>query len=164
MTSDGRVRLVSLAIAVVSVALFTIIVAWRREPVVVPLSLGQSRELTEAQEQTIEMIKQLNGYLISLATLMFGGLGFYLTQHRPSLRMPQQTAFFAAACLLVLSFWFATMTYSQVATELAQNLIALVPGRSRVLYYVEMEVTTAGAAAVLLLALFSDTVTRQKGS
>jgi hypothetical protein len=158
-----RDRLFSASIAFVCVALLVLIVSWWREPTVVTRSLGETHHLSEAEEQTIAMIKELNGYLISMTTLMFGGLGWYLTQHRPSPTMWLQTAFFSASALLAVSFWYAAMTYAELTAELGQNLIGLVARESRVLYYVEMEVTACGVAAVLILIIFADTVTRPKG-
>ena len=70
-----RGRVLSLMIAIISVALMSVVVSWWREPTVIVTSLGETRELTEVQEQTIDIVKELNGYLISLTTLMFGGLG-----------------------------------------------------------------------------------------
>lgn len=64
----------------------------------------------------------------------------------------------------MLSFWYAAMTYAELTAELGQNLIALVPRQSRVLYYVEMEVAASGVAAALILTIFADTVTRHKAS
>jgi hypothetical protein len=164
VTARGRrERVLSAAIALVSIVLLLTIVSWWREPLVVPASLGAEHELTEAQEQAIDMVKELNAYLISMTTLMFGALGWYLTHHRPSPTMWLQTGFFSAAGLLVVSFWFAAMTYAELTAELGQNLIGLVARHSRVLYYLEMEVAAAGAATVLILVIFADTVTRQKG-
>jgi hypothetical protein len=157
-----RGRVLSLMIAIISVALMSVVVSWWREPTVIVTSLGETRELTEAQEQTIDIVKELNGYLISLTTLMFGGLGWYLTQQRPSPTMPLQTAFFSAACLLVMSFRFAAMTYAELTSELGQNVLGLVAGQSRVLYYLELQVIACGTAAVLILVIFADVVTRQK--
>lgn len=157
-----RERLLALAMALVSVALLVRLVAWWREPVVLPASLGEQHELTGAQQQTIDMVKELNGYLISMTTLMFGGLGWYLTQHRPSPGMWLQAAFFAAAALLAVSFWYAGMTYAELTAELGQNLIGLVARHSRVLYDLEMEMTASGVAALLILVIFADTVTRAK--
>jgi hypothetical protein len=157
-----RQRLIALGIAVVCVALFVLIVSWWRDPTVRTDSLGEKHELSPAQEQTIAVVKELNGYLISMTTLMFGGLGWYLTQHRPSPTIWLQTGFFAAAALLAVSFWYAAMTYAELTAELGQNLIGLIAGESRVLYYLEMEVTACGAAAILILIIFADTVTRQR--
>ena len=76
--------------------------------------------------------------------------------------MPLQTAFFSAACLLVMSFRFAAMTYAELTSELGQNVLGLVAGQSRVLYYLELQVIACGTAAVLILVIFADVVTRQK--
>ena len=159
-TSLHRERMLSLAIAFVAVGLVVRVATWWYEPVVVAASLGERHELTGAQEQTIGMIKELNSYLISLTTLMFGGLGWYLTRRRRSSGIVLQTAFFGAAALLAVSFWYAAMTYAELATELGQNLVGLVAKHSRVLYDLEMEVTTSGIAALLILVIFADTVTR----
>jgi len=157
-----RDRLLALSIALVCVVLLIIVVSWWREPTVNTRPLGEKHELTDAQGQTITVIKDLNGYLISMTTLMFGGLGWYLTQHRPSPTMWLMAAFYAAAALLAVSFWYAAMTYAELTAELGQNLIGLVANESRILYYLEMEVTACGVAAVLILIIFADTVTRQR--
>jgi hypothetical protein len=161
-SSTRRERLLALCIAIVCVALLVLIVSWWREPTVVTRSLGEKHELNPAEEQTIAVVKELNGYLISMTTLMFGALGWYLTQHRPSPTMWLQTGFLSAAALLAVSFWYAAMTYAELTSELGQNLIGLVARESRVLFYLEMEVTACGLAAVLILIIFADTVTRQR--
>ena len=151
-----------MAIAFVAVWLLMSVATWWSEPAVVAVSLGDRHELTGAQEETIAMVKELNGYLISMTTLMFGGLGWYLTRRQRSSGTALQAAFFGAGALLAVSFWYAAMTYAELTAELGQNLIGLVAKHSRILYDLQMEVTASGIAALLILIIFADTVTRQK--
>lgn len=163
MSPTARVRRVSaLIVAVAAVIVLWRVAAWWREPKALLLPLGHDSAVADAQDKTIDMVKELNAYLISMTTLLFGGLGWYLTKHpRPS-AFWVQAAFFGAAACLVASFWNAAMTYAEMTTELGQNVIGLIAGKSRVLYYLELEVMACGAAAILILAIFADSVTMQK--
>jgi len=97
-----------------------------------------------------------------MTTLLFGGLGWYLTKHPRASTFWVQAFFFGAAACLVVSFWQAAMTYAEMTSELGQNVIGLIAGKSRVLYHLELEVMACGAAAVLILAIFADSVTMQR--
>ncbi len=118
--------------------------------------------LVDAQTQALAMVKELNSYLISLSTLIVGGVGWYLSQYRSALRPAiTRTAFFFAVGLMGLAAWYAFQTYAQIVTELAQDVIALTPGQSRILWYLQLESASCGIGILLLLLIFADAVTRK---
>lgn len=101
------------------------------------------------------MITELNKFLISLSTLMFGALGFYLTQYGDTPpNVWEKIAFLTSFFLLGGTYYFAFRVYSQLAAELAQDALALRPGQSRVLYCLEMEFWCSIGASFILLSIF----------
>jgi preprotein translocase subunit SecG len=65
-------------------------------------------------------------------------------------------AFLFVVILLGLTYLFSYKTYSQVTAELAQNALGLIPGKSRILYHLEMEFWTfLGASITILVILIS---------
>jgi len=149
--------------AAVLVAAFAMMVPDWRDPGFVNLVDVVDGHLTNSQEQTITMVKELNSYLISITTIIFGGLGWYLTHNKSGMRpLFTRTALFTCAGLVSLAAWYAFKTYSELASELSQNSLALLPGGSRVFYYVELECIACGIAALLMLLIFADAVTRRR--
>jgi len=118
--------------------------------------------LTEAQTQTLNMIKELNAYLISMTTLLFGGLGWYLSQFRPTSSPLIRAVFFSTVGFLALAFWYAAMTYGQITSDLSKNELNVTPGSSWILSYLELEFAACAVAGVLMLLVFADAVTRGK--
>ena len=163
MSSTAKARRLSaLIVALAAVIVLYLVAAWWRDTKPLLVSLGQESNVTDAQDKTIDMVKELNGYLISMTTLLFGGLGWYLTKHPRASTFWVQAFFFGAAACLVVSFWQAAMTYAEMTSELGQNVIGLIAGKSRVLYHLELELMACGAAAILILAIFADSVTMQR--
>ena len=144
------------------VLLFAVIVHWLREPDAVNLEGLANGALTDAQAQALDMVKELNAYLVSMVTLMFGGLGWYLSQYRVSSGPLLRGIFFSTVGLLALAYWYAGRVYAEIAAELAQQALGVQPGASRILYWLELEFAAAGFAGVLVLLVFADAVTRRK--
>ena len=118
--------------------------------------------LKDAQTQTLTMVKELNSYLISLTTLIVGGVGWYFSHYRSVLRpVIARVIFFFVVGLIALAAWYAFQTYAEIVGELAQNSVALAPAHSLILWFVTVEATACGIAALLLLGLFADAVTRK---
>lgn len=152
-----------IAIALILVAGFSVAVSRWREPDFVNYQELNGGDLSEAQEQTLTMAKELNSYLISTTTLIFGALGWYLTQYRAAVRPGvTRVAFFTAIGLMSVAAWYAYQTYAQIVSELAQDALAVTPGQSRILYYFELESAACGAGALLMLMVFADAVTRKR--
>ena len=155
-------RLIPLGAALVVVAAFWIAAPHWLEPRFVDLAKLADGSLTDSQSSAIDMVKELNGYLVSTTTLLLGGLGWYLSQYRPPTSRVVHAAFFASVGFVILALIYAGLTDVQLADELAQTSIALTPGTSRILYYLEMEIWTCGISAVLMLGVFTDAVTKGK--
>lgn len=128
---------------------------FNKKPIFVDFQALESGQLNEAQKQTISITTELNKFLVSLGTLMFGTLGFYLAKYKREIQIRLvSSAFFGALVLLGITYYYAFRVYSQLATELSQNALATIPGKSKILYYLEMEFWTALGAAFTLLFLF----------
>jgi len=141
---------ISLAIVILSIRFW-----FKRDPAFVDLEALAGGNISEVKKQTLTMITELNKFLISLSTLMFGALGFYLTQFKnPPPNVYIKIAFLTSFLLLGGTYYFAFRVYSELAGELAQDALALRPGRSKVLYGLEMEFWCSIGASFILLAIF----------
>ena len=162
LTLDKFPRLIPLLVALVAMSGYAIVAQWRWYPPLVDLTALANGAITEAQGQAVDMVKELNTYLVSTTTLLLGGLGWYLSQYKPPKSRIVHTAFFASVAFLTLALVYAGMTNVELTDELAQNSLALDPGRSSILFYLEREIWTCGIAAVLMLGVFTDAVTKGK--
>ena len=155
-------RLVPRVIALVAMATYAGLAQWSWYPPLVDLTPLTNGAITDAQGQSVDMVKELNTYLVSTTTLLLGGLGWYLSQYKPPTSPIVHAAFFTSVAFVVLALIYAGMTNVELTDELAQNSLALVPGRSSILFYLEREIWTCGIAAVLMLGVFTDAVTKGK--
>jgi hypothetical protein len=86
---------------------------------------------------------------------MFGAIGFYLTKYRQEIRVNWVgPAFLISLVLLGLVHYYGFRVYTQLITELSQNALAIRPGQSRILYYLQMEFWTSLGTSLILLFLF----------
>jgi hypothetical protein len=155
-------RLIPLAAAVALVAAF-----WYWAPHWIHFSFDDLKSpdggsLTDTQSSAIDMVKELNNYLVSTTALLLGGLGWYLSQYKTPTSKIVHAAFFASVGFVALALVYAGLTDVQLADELAQSSLALTPGRSSILYYLEIEVWACVIAAILMLAVFTNAVTKGK--
>lgn len=135
--------------------LVVIYFAFKSKPVFVNYNNLVSGDLSEAQKQTITLSTELNKFLVSLSTLMFGVLGFYLAHYRKEIQVRWvATAYFLTLILLGLTYYFTFRVYSQLTSDLAQNAFAMIPENSRVLYYLEMSFWTSAGSSLILLLIF----------
>ncbi|MFI5329822.1 MAG: hypothetical protein ACHQ2F_02125 [Desulfobaccales bacterium] len=111
--------------------------------------------LNDAQKHTISMVTELNKFMISITTLLFGVLGFFLINYRKKIHIWwTASAYFISLILLSFANFWAFLVYSQLAYEFAQNTLAMTPGKSKTLYYLEMSFWTSAGASLILLFLF----------
>jgi len=155
-------RLVPLVVSIVLMGVYAWLTYALRHPPFVDLTTLKDGVVSAAQSQAVSMVKELNTYLVSTTTFLLGGLGWYLSQYKPPKSMVVHTAFFASVAFLTLAYMYAGLTNVELTDELAQNSLALKPGGSLVLYYLEMEIWTCGIASVLMLGVFTDAVTKGK--
>ncbi len=112
-------------------------------------------DLNEAQKQAISIIVELNKFLVSIGTLMFGVLGFYLTAYRDKIQAKCiAISYFMALILLSCTYYFSFNVYSELTKDLASNSLLLTPGLSPVLYFLEMAFWTSAGSALILLFIF----------
>lgn len=118
-------------------------------------------KLSDVEKQTITMWTELNKYLISIATLMFGVLGFYLTIYRREFQIKWLTPpIIIVIIFLGFTYYYAFMVYSEIANELGQNALARNPERSRIFYYLKMEFWTSLNASITMLLIFAYLIIR----
>jgi len=115
-----------------------------------PLEAGK---LNEAQRQTIMTATELNKLLITINTVTITVLGFYLKYFQKKISNKWfSIAYAIAVILLPASIYFAVRVYSQIISELAQEISGLIPGQSRVLHLLEMAFWTSfGSISITLL-------------
>ena len=146
----------------------TIMMYYRESPFLPPdeVVMIPNGELTDAQEATIQMIVELNKFLVSIPTLLLGAVGFYLKHYRAQLPTRSSgCAFLVALVQLLAAYYFAFQTYVALTSELAQEVLHLYPGRSEILFNIEMEFwATAGATLVLATILLVGHVTNSESS
>lgn len=125
------------------------------EPIFVDYNDLEMGGLSDAQQHALTMATELNKYLISLATLIFGALGLYLARYMTAIpRLTLWLSLPVIVLLLCLTYYYGFATYEQFTAALTQNAFALLPGRSRALYYLEMEFWACLAASIAMFALF----------
>lgn len=149
----GNILIILLIIVAIGLNIYLGI---KRKPKFIDLKDLPSGGLNEAQKQAISMVTETNKFLISLSTLMFGAVGFYLTQYKEYFKTESiiKVAFLSSFIFLGLSYYFAFKAYAQSLSELAQDAIAMKPHKSDTLYYLEMQFWTSISASLILLSIF----------
>ena len=155
-------RLLPLLVAAYVVGAVAIVAPRITEPSGPMLAPVRDGALTPAQAYTLDIVKQLNSFLVSMTTLMFGSLGWYLSQYRSSIAPLTRAVFFSTVGFLALAFWYAAQTYAETVAELSQNVLGVTPGESRILFYLQLEFAVCAIAGVLILLVFADAVTRSE--
>ena len=153
-------QLLPLIVAAYVVGAFAVVAPRVAEPNGPSLAAVPGGTLTPAQTYTLDLVKEFNSFLISMTTLMFGALGWYLSQYRPAVAPLTRAIFFSTVGFLALGFWYAAQTYAETAAELSQNVLGVTPGESRILFYLQLEFVVCGIAGMLILLVFADAVTR----
>jgi len=140
------------------IVLFVLLVLFTvgQPPPLIDYSDLRDGQMTEAQRQAVGMVTDLNKFLISLITLMFGVVSFYLTHYKDKIVAVFWPWHFLVLMLILLSlcYWFAFRVYAELTSELSQNALALKPGFSYILYNLTLEAVAFGSASVLAFVLF----------
>ena len=125
------------------------------KPGFVNYSTLQSGNLNEAQKHAVTMAVELNKFIISINTLMFGVLGFFINHYKKEIQVKRVAfAYFLSLILLALTFYYSFRVYSQLTSDLAQNAFAMTPKTSKVLYYLEMAFWSFASSSSVLLSIF----------
>lgn len=125
------------------------------EPRYVNLEPILAGKLSDVQIQTISIITELNKYLVSLCTLMFGAIAFFLVKYKKEIIIAWVASALSISLLFLgLTYYYAFLVYSRLTSELAQNVFAIKPDQSRLLYYLTMEFWSSIGASIILLAIF----------
>jgi hypothetical protein len=110
----------------------------------------------ELQKLTLNNIGELNKFMPSLATLMFGAVAFYVTHYTRAVSRPfLATAVFLALILIAFTYVFAFKASAELTAEIAQGALGLRPGASLTFFYLEMEFWSFLVASVTMLSIFA---------
>lgn len=110
-------------------------------------------KLLGSQEKAIELIDESNKFLISINTALFGLAGYFINSYKDMLR--RYTALLPYACallLLSLGYVFAFRAYTELITDLSQNILDIRPESSTVLFYLRAEFVACCSSSITLLS------------
>ena len=111
---------VPLGIAIALMAAYALLAHFVRHPSFVDLVTLKDGEVSASQSQAVDMVKELNTYLVSTVTLILGGLGWYLSQYRPPKLRSSTPRSLAAVAFVALAYVYG-VTNVELTDELAQN-------------------------------------------
>ncbi|RZK19561.1 MAG: hypothetical protein EOO56_13930 [Hymenobacter sp.] len=109
--------------------------------------------LLGSQEKAIELIDESNKFLISINTALFGLAGYFINSYREMLR--RYTAIIPYVCsllLLSLGYVCAFRAYTELITDLSQNILDIRPESSTVLFYLRAEFVACCSSSITLLS------------
>jgi uncharacterized membrane protein len=149
----------STGLTCVLVPVLIVIVLWPAPPFD---NLDVITTFTEQQKQTVAMVVEMNKYLISASTLLFGALAYCLSRLDSNVSRQKLIPLIGIVILLGTASGCAALAYSRLLSELAINRIGLVPGDSRVLDALDKEFFSAAGASVLVLIVFIETLLHPK--
>lgn len=120
----------------------------------IPAELEEGK-LTDSQKQTINLTVELCKYLVTINTLIFTVLGFFLNYRDIDKKITFVIYLYSLSFILLLfSLFFSFYSLIQLTSELSQNLLQLYPGKSKVLHFIEMACWTSLSSCTLLLLIF----------
>lgn len=123
------------------------------------IPLNDYKDLTNSISDSIKLatntIIELNKYLISINTSLFGFGAFIMKDYQSNLKNKFiGLAFYLALFLLAADFYFAFRVYTDLLNSLAQNQIALHPNNSKVMYYLNLQFIACTGSSISLLSVF----------
>jgi hypothetical protein len=111
--------------------------------------------IKQNQATAIGMINELNKFLLSINTTLFGFAGFFLNNYKSTISSPiNGIAYFIALILLSIGLFFAFKVYTELLSNLSQNSLDINPETSRILFYLRMEFEVCCSSTLTLLAIF----------
>jgi hypothetical protein len=113
-------------------------------------------DLTDAQKQTITLTTEFSRFIVTINTAIFAALGFYLTRYRDKIQKDWLAYLYLVSLLLLgVSIYFTFKAYALLTSDLAQNLINLIPKRSRVFHFLEISCWSSFISCFILLIIFT---------
>ena len=151
--------IIALVVIIIEICFF----CFKGKPVFANYVKLESGNLNEAQKQTITLVTELNKFIVSITTLMFGVLGFFINKYRKEIQVKWiAIAYFISLILLGFTFYFTLLVYIQLVSELSQETLAMTPKHSHILYYLEMAFFTSIGSSLILLSIFGFVFTEKR--
>jgi hypothetical protein len=117
-----------------------------------PLSNG---DIKQSNEKAIEMINEINKFLISANSALFGLSGFFLNNYKNRMAVFRNgLAYLLSLILLGFGYFFAFKVYTELISNLTQGYLGLDPDNSRILFYLRMEFKLCCSSSLILLSMF----------
>lgn len=112
-------------------------------------------EIKQSNEKAIEMINEINKFLISANSALFGLSGFFLNNYKHRMAVFRNgLAYLLALILLGLGYFFAFKVYTELISNLTQGFLGIDPDNSRILFYLRMEFKLCCSSSLILLSMF----------
>ncbi|GAB3803506.1 hypothetical protein GCM10028819_33530 [Spirosoma humi] len=128
---------------------------WEVDSIIVSYTRIDPDELPKPLEMAINLTIELNKYVISIGTGLFGLVGFFFKDYAAKLTVRSiNMAFLLALLLLGLGGLYAFTIYTELTNSLSQGVYALNPGNSRILAYIELEFILCLGASLSLGSIF----------
>lgn len=112
-------------------------------------------EVKASHGTAIDMINEINKFLISANSALFGFSGFFLNNYKHKIAMFRNgLAYLIALLLLGFGYFFAFKVYTELISNLTQGFIGIDPDNSRILFYLRMEFKLCCSSSLILLSMF----------
>jgi hypothetical protein len=112
-------------------------------------------EIKASNGAAIEMINEINKFLISANSALFGLSGFFLNNYRNKIGIFRNgLAYLLALLLLGFGYFFAFKVYTEMISNLTQGYLGIDPDNSRILFYLRMEFKVCFSSSLILLSMF----------
>lgn len=112
-------------------------------------------EVKASHGTAIDMINEINKFLISANSALFGFSGFFLNNYKNKIAMFRNgLAYLIALLLLGFGYFFAFKVYTELISNLTQGSLAIDPDNSRILFYLRMEFKLCCSSSLILLSMF----------
>jgi hypothetical protein len=112
-------------------------------------------EVKENQGLAIEMINEINKFLISANSALFGLSGFFLNNYKHKIALFRNgLAYLLALLLLGCGYFFAFRVYTELLSNLSQDALDIDPDFSRISFFLKMEFKVCCSSCLILLSLF----------
>jgi hypothetical protein len=112
-------------------------------------------EIKDSNGTAIDMINEINKFLISANSALFGLSGFFLNNYKHKIAVFRNgLAYLLSLLLLGFGYFFAFKVYSELISNLTQGFLGIDPDNSRILFYLRMEFKVCCSSSLILLSMF----------
>jgi hypothetical protein len=110
--------------------------------------------MSPLEEKAIDLLVEINKYLMGIATALFAVVAFYLKSYRRALRRRLAlSCLVSALAFLVLGYVSSFFAYSELLSDMAANNLGIRPGKSVIVHFLSCEAYACGSATVILFSL-----------